>query len=223
MAEGRYRYTPAAGIPELRAAGAEWLARTFALRYGPDEVMVCAGAKAALHMALAAVVEPGDRVLILAPHWVSYPALVLLAGGEPVVLPPVPERGFVHGPEDIVEAARRHGARGLVLNFPNNPSGTTPTADQVRAIVGAAARAGLWILSDEIYAQLVYDGARHLSPAAVDGGRERTIVVSGFTKSHTMTGWRTSFLAAPADVVATCTRIQSQVLGNPCTISQAAM
>lgn len=221
--DGNYRYTPAAGVPELRSAGAEWLAHQFDVRYEAEDVIVCAGAKAALHMALEAIVEPGDPVLILAPYWVSYPALVTLAGGVPVVVAAVPERGFVHDPKAIAAAAAKHGAKGIVLNYPNNPSGVTPTPEHTAAVVDVAARAGMWILSDEIYAQLVYDGARHLSPAAAPGGRERTILVAGFTKSHTLTGWRTSFLAGPRDVVAACARIQSQVLGNPCTISQAAM
>lgn len=221
--QGKTRYTPAPGVPELRAAGARWLETTFGLHYTADEVMVCAGAKAALHMALDTIVEPGDAVLILAPYWVSYPALVTMADGEPVVLPAVPETGFVHDAATIAAAAERHRAKGIVLNFPNNPSGTVPTRQQLQGIVDVAAAKDLWIVSDEIYSTLLYDGAEHVSPAALPGGRERTIVVNGFTKSHTLTGWRTSFLAAPRPVVDAACRIQSQVLGNACTISQAAM
>jgi aspartate aminotransferase len=220
--QGNTRYTPAPGVPELRAAGAKWLQAAFGLAYAAEEVMVCAGAKAALHMALDAVVEPGDAVLILAPYWVSYPALVTLADGVPVVLPAVPDRGFVHDATTIEAAVREHRAKGILLNFPNNPSGTVPTREQVQAIVDVCKRHDLWIVSDEIYATLLYDGAQHVSPASLPGGRERTIVVNGFTKSHTLTGWRTSFLAGPRAVVDACCRIQSQVLGNPCTISQAA-
>ncbi len=220
--QGNTRYTAAPGVPELRAAGASWLQRTFGLDYGADDVMVCAGAKAALHMALAAIVDPGDAVLILAPYWVSYPALVQVADGEPVVVPPVPEQGFVHDATAIDAAIRRHRARGLLLNFPNNPSGAVPSRAQVQAIVDACQRHDVWMVSDEIYATLTYDDARHVSPAALPGGRERTVVVNGFTKSHTLTGWRTSFLAGPRAVVDAACRIQSQVLGNACTISQAA-
>lgn len=219
---GDTRYTAAPGTPELRAAGARWLGREFGLRYDADEVMVCAGAKGALHMALDAIVEPGDPVLILAPYWVSYPALVTMADGVPAVLPAVPERGFVHAGAAIAAAARQHRAKGLIVNFPNNPSGAVPERADVQAIVDAAADAGLWIVSDEIYATLRYDGAEHVSPASLPRGRDRTVVVNGFTKSHTLTGWRTSFLAGPRAVVDACCRIQSQVLGNPCTISQAA-
>lgn len=219
---GRTRYTPAAGVAELRAAGARWLADTFGIPYTADEVMATAGAKAALHMALSTIVEKGDVVLVLAPFWVSYPALVRMADGVPVVLDAVPDSGFLHAPEAVLAAARKHGAKGIILNFPNNPSGVVPSAAQVQAYVDVARQADLWILSDEIYGQLTYDGTRHVSPAAVPGGKERTIVVNGFTKSHTLTGWRISFLAGPKPVIDACTRIQSQVLGNACTISQEA-
>ncbi len=221
--QGNTRYTAAAGTPELRAAGASWFARAFGLRYDAASVMVCAGAKAALHMALEALVEPGDRVLVLAPYWVSYPALVTLADAEPVVVAPSPESGFVHDAATIAAAVAEHGVKGLILNFPNNPSGAVPSRDQLQAIVDVAVANDLWIVSDEIYALLVFDGREHVSPAQLRGGRDRTLVVNGFTKSHTMTGWRTSFLAGPTAVIEAAARAQSQVLGNPCTISQAAM
>jgi len=217
-----YRYTSAAGTPELRQAGADWLASAFGLQYDKSEVMVTAGAKAALHMALATVIEPGDRVLVLAPYWVSYPALVTLAGGEPVVLPANPNRGFVHDEASIEALAKKHDTKGVIVNFPNNPSGAVPSKHDVEALVSVCQRRNMWIISDEIYSTLLYDDAKHISPANLAGGKERTIVVNGFTKSHTLTGWRTSFLAANKDIVATAARLQSQVLGNPCTISQAA-
>lgn len=219
---GRYRYTATSGTPELRAAGAQWLNTSFGLDYKPDEVMATAGAKAALHMALDTVVEPGDRVLILAPYWVSYPALVTLADGVPIVLEPVPEQGFVHTAAQIEAAIVQHRARGILVNYPNNPSGAVPRREQVEALVAVCRQHELWILSDEIYSTLVYDDARHCSPASLPGGRERTMVVNGFTKSLTLTGWRISFLAGPRGIIEAAGRIQSQVLGNPCTISQEA-
>lgn len=220
--QGNTRYTAAPGTPELRAAGAKWLNTTFGLGYGADEVMVCAGAKGALHMALDAIVEPGQKVLVLAPYWVSYPALVTMADGVPVIVEPAVERGFVHDAATIDAAIRQHQAAGLIVNYPNNPSGAVPTRAQVQALVDVVEANDVWLLSDEIYATLLYDDAEHVSPASLPGGRERTIVVNGFTKSHTLTGWRTSFLAGPRPVVDAACRIQSQVLGNPCTISQAA-
>ncbi len=220
--DGKYRYTPASGMPQLRAAGARWLQAAFGLCYDANEVIVTAGAKPALHMALSTIVEKGDRVLIPAPYWVSYPALVKLADGEPVIVPPVPEQQFVHSAAQIADAAKKSGARGLILNFPNNPSGAVPTRAQLESIVDVAAELGMWIVSDEIYAQLRYDGADYCSPAQLASGRDRTMVVAGFTKSHTLTGWRIGFLAGPRDVIAAAARIQSQVIGNACTISQEA-
>ncbi len=218
-----YRYTATSGTPALRAAGAAWLRDTFGLDYDAAEVMVTAGAKGALHMALDTIVEPGDRVLVLAPCWVSYPALITMAGGEPVVVDAMPERGFVHDAETLARAAEQHGAKGVILNTPNNPSGAVASRADVQALVDLCAARDMWIISDEIYATLLYDGAEHTSPAKVRGGKDRTVVVNGFTKSHTMTGWRTSFMAGPAELIAAAGRIQSQLLGNPCTISQAAM
>ena len=221
--QGNYRYTAAAGTPELRAAGAQWFQSAFDLKYEANEVMVCSGAKSALHLALAAIVEPSDAILILAPYWVSYPALVTLAGGKPVIVAANPSRNFVHAADAIEAAAKESNAKGIIINFPNNPSGAAPSSSDLRSIVDLCNRRDMWIVSDEIYSTLLYDDISHLSPAAIPGGRERTVVVNGFTKSHTLTGWRTSFMAAPKDIINTAARLQSQVMGNPCTISQAAM
>ncbi|MBK8101644.1 MAG: pyridoxal phosphate-dependent aminotransferase [Planctomycetes bacterium] len=220
--QGRTRYTATSGVPELRQAGALWFRTAYGIDFAPEEVMACAGAKAALHMALHTVVEKHDNILILAPYWVSYPALVTLADGNPIVLPAVPDEGFVHSAAAIDAAFRQHQARGILINFPNNPSGAVPSRAQVQAFVDVAKAHDAWILSDEIYGSLLYDGATHVSPATLPGGRERTIVVNGFTKSHTLTGWRISFLAAPRPVIEAAGRLQSQALGNPCTISQEA-
>ncbi len=218
---GATRYTATSGLPALRQAAAEWLAQ-FDLRYDAERVMVCAGAKAALHMALTTLLEPGQPVCILAPYWVSYPDLVGVAGGRPVIVDPVPEQGFVHTGAQLDEAARSAGAAGVLLNYPNNPSGAVPTRAQLEDLVDAAVANDLWILSDEIYAGLIYGDRRHVSPAAIEAGAARTMVVNGATKSHSFTGWRLAFLAGDAEVIAAAGRIQSQVLGNPCTISQHA-
>jgi aspartate/methionine/tyrosine aminotransferase len=217
---GQTRYTSAAGTPELRAAGAAWFRDEFGLDYGPDQVMATAGIKPALHMALMAIVEPGDPVLLPAPYWVSYPSLVQLAGGVPVDVAAVPEQGFVHTGDQIRAAAAAHGAKGLLLNFPNNPSGAVADRAQTEELVAAAVDADLWIISDEIYAAMTYDDAEFVSPATI--APDRTIVVNGGSKSHSLTGWRIGFLAGPADIVRAAAKIQSQVLGNPSSISQAA-
>ncbi len=220
--DGRTRYTAAAGMPELRAAGSLWFHRTYGLDFSPAEVMVTAGAKPALHMALTAIVDSMDPVLVLAPYWVSYPDLVRIAGGNPVIVEAAPRQDFIQTGEQVLAAAKEHGAKGLILNYPGNPSGAVPTRAQLEGIVEACVEADLWILSDEIYGQLIYDGLQHCSPASFSQAKDRTMVVNGPTKSHSLTGWRVGFLAGPEPVVAAAARLQSQVLGNPCTISQAA-
>jgi aspartate aminotransferase len=221
--DGRTRYTPAAGIPELRAEAARWFLSMFGLQFAADEILVTAGAKPALHMALTVLLEPGERVLLPAPYWVSYPDLVRISGGEPAVLPPRPEQGFVPTAEQIAAAAREHRARGLILNYPNNPSGAVPSRAQLAQIVQAAIDADLWILSDEIYATMTYDGHGFTSPAHFPAARDRVLVVTGGTKSHSLTGWRIGFLAGPRELIAAAGRAQSQAIGNACTISQEAM
>ncbi len=220
--DGQTRYTAAAGTPALRAAGAKWLNTQFGLNYSAQEVMATAGAKPALHMALSVLVEPGDKVLLPTPYWVSYPDLVKMADGVPIDIEAVPEQGFVHTGEQIAAAAKEHGAKGIMLNYPNNPSGAVPSRNQMQSIVDAAVAHDLWIITDEIYGTMLYDGVEHVSPAILPGARERTIVVNGGSKSHSLTGWRIGFMAGPANIVKAAARIQSQVIGNPSSISQAA-
>ncbi len=220
--EGRTRYTPAAGIPELRKAAADWFRRRFGIPYQAENISVTAGAKPALTLGLMAIVDEGDRVLLPAPFWASYTDIVRLAGGEPVPIRAVPEQGFVHTGEQIAAAARRHGAKGVVVNFPNNPSGAVASRAQLEEIVDAAIENDLWIVSDEIYARLLYDGREHVSPASFERAFDRVLVVNGGTKSHSMTGWRVGFLAGPTATVDAVARIQSQAVGNTCTISQYA-
>lgn len=217
---GQTRYTAAAGTPELRAAGAAWFQSEYGLDYTTTQVMATAGVKPALHMALMAILEPGDTVLLPAPYWVSYPSLVEIAGGRSVGVPAVPDQAFVHTGEQILAAAREQNAKGVILNYPNNPTGAVPTAAQIKDLVDAAVEADLWIISDEIYAKITYDGAECLSPASL--APERTLVVNGGSKSHSLTGWRIGFLAGPADIIAAAAKMQSQAIGNPCSVSQAA-
>jgi len=134
----------------------------------------------------------------------------------------VPEQDFIHTGEQVLAAAREHGAKGLILNYPGNPSGAVPTRTQLQGIVDACVEADLWILSDEIYGQLIFDGLEHCSPASFAQAKDRVMVVNGGTKSHSMTGWRVGFLAGPEPIIAAASRLQSQVIGNPSSISQAA-
>lgn len=217
---GQTRYTAAAGTPELRAAGAAWFQSEYGLDYTAAQVMATAGIKPALHMALMAIVEPGDAVLLPAPYWVSYPSLIEIAGGRSVDVESVPDQAFIHTGEQILAAARQHGAKGVMLNYPNNPTGAVPSPAQMKELVAAAVEADLWIISDEIYATMTYDGAEFVSPASL--APERTLVVNGGSKSHSLTGWRIGFLAGPEEIVAAAAKLQSQAIGNPCSVSQAA-
>lgn len=221
--EGQTRYTAASGMTDVRAAAAGWFRRQFDLPYETPNVMVTAGAKPALTLGLMTLCNEGDRVLLPAPFWASYTDIVQLAGGDPVVVPAVPEQGFIHHGRQIAQAAHEVGARGIVLNWPNNPSGAVPTREQVEEVVAAVLDCGMWIISDEIYARLIYDGLAHHSPAGCKGAFERTLVVNGGTKSHSMTGWRIGFLAGPRGVIEAAGRIQSQAIGNTCTIRQRAV
>ena len=221
--EGYTRYTAAAGMPDVRAAAARWFQRQFDLPYEASNVMVTAGAKPALMLAMQALVNPGDRVLLPAPFWPSYTEIVRLADGVPVTVAGVPEQGFIHTGAQIAAAAKEHGAKGVVLNFPNNPSGAVPSRAEVEDLVDAAIDNDLFIISDEIYARLLYDEAEHVSPAAFERARDRVLIVNGGTKSHSMTGWRVGFLAGPAEIIAAASRVQSQAVGNTSSISQRAV
>lgn len=220
---GKTRYTATSGLPEVRRAACAWLERVYGARFAEPELIITAGAKPALHMALTALLEDGDKVLLPAPYWVSYPDLVAIAGGVPVVIPPAPERGFVLDPATLAHHAKASGAKGLIINYPNNPSGAVPTPAQMEALLRAAVDLGLWVLADEIYGTLVYDGARYVSAASFAFAKERVVLVGGGTKSHTLTGWRIGMLAGPRAIIEAAARVQSQVIGNPCTISQEAL
>ena len=216
---GDVRYTPAAGETELRAAIARHLAATRpGTSWSEDEVVVCHSGKHALSGALMALVAEGDEVLIPAPAWVSYVEIVKVTGARPVVVPA--------GPGGQLDLAALAGAvtprtRVLMLNSPSNPSGVVLGADEVRALVALAIEHDLWILSDEIYRRLVYEGPPATSPVE-HGARERTVIIDGASKAYAMTGYRIGFAAGPAEVVEAITRLHSQMTGAPNAVSQAA-
>jgi len=217
---GKTKYTAVAGIPELRAAIASQLSKTHGLDVDPAQVVVTNGAKQALFNALQALVNPGDEVIAFAPYWVSYPDLVLLAGGK-----------FVSAPVDdsaepdiaALERAITNKTRGIILNTPNNPTGAVYSRARLEELVSVARERNLWILSDEIYERLVFDGQSHVSPAMVGSeGLARTIVASGFSKSYAMTGWRLGYLVGPKEIATAATTIQGQVTSNVNTPTQWA-
>ncbi|MDR1535168.1 MAG: pyridoxal phosphate-dependent aminotransferase [Planctomycetota bacterium] len=219
---GRHGYTPVSGIPELREAIARSLSQKIGFAYRPSQVVVSPGGKYSLYLALLALVNPGDEVLIPAPYWVSYPEMVRLAGGVPIFVESREEEFFAVTPEAI-ERAITPRSKLLILNSPSNPSGQAIPPANVRAIGELVERAGLWCLSDEIYDSLLFDGAIHKSPASVsEYCRDHTVVVNGCSKTYAMTGWRLGWIGARAELAAAIGDIQSQTCSNPSFIAQAA-
>jgi aspartate aminotransferase len=218
---GHHRYTEVAGTLPLREAIAATLARDLGVTYGPKQIVVGNGAKHAIWNALFTVLEPGDEVLCPVPYWVSFPEMARLAGGVPVAVHPAPGRYKVT-PEDL-ERASTPRTRLLILNSPNNPSGMVYAPEEVAALMDFAARRDLLVLSDEIYARLVYGSARHTSPASLgDDARDRTIVINGVSKTWAMTGWRIGYAAAPPDIAQGMERLQGQMTSNAAAVSQQA-
>ncbi|MFQ3618841.1 MAG: pyridoxal phosphate-dependent aminotransferase [Cyanobacteriota bacterium] len=217
---GKTRYGPAAGEPALREAIAQKLQRDNGLCYGAENILVTNGGKQSIFNLMLAMIEPGDEVIIPAPFWVSYPEIVKLAAGTPVILPTTVESQFKVSPEQIKQAITPK-TKLLVFNTPSNPTGMVYTPDEVRAIAQVAVEAGLWVLSDEIYEKILYDGAQHLSIGAVSPeAYECTVVCSGFAKTYAMTGWRVGFLAGPVPLVKAATKIQGHSTSNVCTFAQ---
>jgi aminotransferase len=193
---GHHHYTHPAGLPQLREAIAASLERDAGLRYGADEVIVTAGVQESITLCMLALVEAGDEVLITSPRFTTYDQAVMAFGGVPVPVPTREEDDFALMPAAI-EARLTERSKILVLVSPNNPTGAVTPPSVIREIAALALRRDLIVISDEIYAKLIYEGAEHLSIAAVTGMRERTIVLNGFSKAYAMTGWRVGYLAAP--------------------------
>ncbi|BAS28820.1 pyridoxal phosphate-dependent aminotransferase [Limnochorda pilosa] len=222
LRDGRTKYTASAGIPELREAIAQKLRRENGLPYAREDVLVTVGAKHAVYLALQALCNPGDRVLLPAPYWVSYAEQVRLVDAEPVFLPTREEDGFKLTPETL--AAHVAGARALILNSPNNPTGAVYTPQELGALGEVLDREpGCWLLSDEIYEPFVYDGARHASLLALRPElRERAVLIHGFSKTYAMTGWRLGYAAGPRPLVAAMVNLQSHSTSNATSFAQVA-
>jgi aspartate aminotransferase len=217
---GFTKYTPSAGIPELRAAIAEKLAADNGLAYRAGQVVVCNGAKHACYNAILATCQPGDEVIIPAPYWVSYPDMVRLVGAEPVIVPTMERNNWKMRPEDF-ENAMTPRTKMLIMNTPCNPTGSVYTREELEAIVEVASGEDIYILSDEIYEKLVYDDAKHVSIGSLSKeAYDLTITVNGFSKSYAMTGWRLGYLAAPEAVAKAVDSIQSHTTANPSSFSQ---
>ena len=217
---GDVRYTPAAGTRALRKVIADHVGAVRGLQFAPDEITVCHSTKHALSGAMMALVDPGDEVLLLLPAWVSYVEIVRLAGGVPV---PVPARQDCGPDFAAIERAITPRTKAVLLNSPSNPTGYVWTHDEVRRLAELCERRDLWILSDEIYRRLVYEGEPNLSPASVSPAlRARTVILDGASKSYAMTGYRIGFVAAPREVAAGVERLHSHLTGAPNSVSQEA-
>ena len=219
--ENYSRYSPVPGYIELRKAIAEKLKKENGLEYSTNEILVSNGAKQSVCNTVMALVNDGEEVIIPAPYWVSYPQMVKLAGGEPVIVEAGFEQDFKMTPEQL-EAAITPKTRMLILCSPSNPTGSVYSEEELRGLAEVIKRhEGLYVLADEIYEHINYVG-KHSSIAHIDGMRERTIIVNGVSKAYAMTGWRIGFIAAPEWIVKGCNKLQGQYTSGPCSVSQKA-
>ena len=220
LESGFTKYTPSAGLPELRQAIAEKLEADNQLTYRASQIIVSSGAKHSCYNAILATCQPGDEVLIPSPYWVSYPDMVRLAGAEPVIVPTTERNGWKMRASDF-ENAMTPRTKMLILNSPGNPTGSVYTREELEGIVEVAAEEDIYILSDEIYEKLVYDDTKHVSIASLSPeAYGLTITVNGFSKAYAMTGWRLGYMAAPEAVAKAADNIQSHSTSHPCSFAQ---
>ena len=221
--QGFTRYTAVDGTPQLKQAVCDKFARENGLNYSPAQISIGTGGKQILYNALMATLNPGDEVIIPAPYWVSYPDMVLLAGGMPVIVPAVMENGYRIS-ADQLEAVITPRTKWVILNSPSNPSGAGYGAAHMRALTDVLMRhPHVWVLSDDIYEHLVFDDFRFVTPAQIEPGlKERVLTMNGVSKSYAMTGWRIGYGAGPEMLIRAMAKLQSQSTSNPCSISQYA-
>jgi aspartate aminotransferase len=220
---GHTKYTAVDGTPELKAAVAAKFQRENGLDYRLDEISVGTGGKQIIYNALVATLDPGDEVVVPAPYWVSYPDMVLLAGGTPVFVTCPEQTGFKLRPEDL-EAAITPRTKWLILNSPSNPTGAAYSEPELRELTDVLLRQPqVWLLTDDIYEHLVYGDFRFVTPLAVEPGlRSRCLTMNGVAKAYAMTGWRIGYAGGPTELIKAMAKVQSQSTSNPCSISQAA-
>ena len=217
-----HRYSPAGGLPELKVAIAAKTLRDSAFRVDPAQVLVTNGGKQAVYEAFATLLDPGDEVILPAPYWTTYPESIRLAGGVPVEVLATEEQGYKVTVEQL-ETARTERTKVLLFNSPSNPTGAVYTRPEVEEIGRWVAEHGLWVVTDEIYEHLLYDGVQTASlPVAVPELADRSVVVNGVAKTYAMTGWRVGWLIGPPDVVKAATNLQSHATSNVANVSQRA-
>jgi aspartate aminotransferase len=221
--DGKTKYTNVDGIPELKQAICTKFKRENGLDYKPAQAFVAPGGKKVIFNAMMATLNPGDEVVIPAPYWVSYPDIVLLAGGQPVFAEAGIETKFKLSPGTL-EAAITPKTKWLIFNHPSNPTGAAYSRAELKALTDVLMRhPNVWVLSDDMYEHLVYDGFEFTSPAQVEPGLyERTLTMNGVSKAYAMTGWRIGYCAGPEHLIKAMTKLQSQTTSNPTSISQWA-
>ncbi|HEK85328.1 MAG: pyridoxal phosphate-dependent aminotransferase [Candidatus Saccharicenans sp.] len=216
------KYTENDGIPELRKAVCLRLKEDYGVEYKPNEILVSSGAKNSLFNLIQAIVNEGDEVIIPAPYWVTYPECVNLAKGKPVIVETREEDGFLLTP-GLLRAAITPSTRALILNNPGNPTGAVYSEEQLRALAEVIKKEDIYIIADEIYSRLVFDGFRFVSFAALgEDIKKKTILITGVSKSYSMTGWRIGFAAGPTEIISAMSKVQSHTTSNACSISQKA-
>ena len=221
--DGKTKYTDVDGMPALKEAVAAKFARENHLTYAPSQVNISPGGKPVIYNAMVATLGPGDEVVIPAPYWVSYPDMVLLAGGEPVFVATTAENGFLLTPQDL-ERAITPRTKWLILNSPSNPSGAAYTREALKALAEVLLRhPHVWVLTDDMYEHLLYDGMAFATIAEVEPALyERTLTMNGVSKAYAMTGWRIGYAAGPQPLIKAMSKVMSQSTSNPCSISQYA-
>lgn len=218
--EGKTKYGPAAGEPKLREAIARKLKTDNGLDYKPENVIVTNGGKHSLYDLVVALIDPGDEVIIPAPYWLSYPEMVTLVGGVSKIVPTDASTGYKITPEQLRQAITPK-TKLFILNSPSNPTGMVYTPDEIKALAEVIVDADIFVVSDEIYEKILYDGAEHISIGSL--GKEifdRTLISNGFAKAYSMTGWRIGYLAGPVEIIKAASSIQGHSTSNVCTFAQ---
>ncbi len=222
LRDNQTKYTPASGIMELKKAVCYRMKEDCDLDYTPDQILIASGAKHNVYLALRALINPGDEVIIPAPFWVSYSEMVGICGGKTVVLHTREEEGFKLSPEAL-DAAINENTKCIILNSPSNPTGMMYSAQELRALADVCIKHDIYIIADEIYYKLVYDGLEFVSICALgEDIKERTILINGVSKSYAMTGWRVGYSMAPAHITRIMANYVSQSTGAPASMAQWA-
>ena len=220
--EGFTRYTPASGTKELKQAVADKFARDNGLSYGIENIVISNGAKHSLMNVMGAILNPGDEVIIPTPCWVSYPEMVKLNDGVPVLLKASEEEGFLVSAEKI-ESAITDKTRAVIINTPSNPTGMIYSTEELRKIAKLCVEKNIYVISDEIYEHLIYDGGKHVSIASLgEDIKDLTIIINGVSKTYAMTGWRIGYTASNAKIAKVMSNAQSHATSNPNSIAQKA-